>query len=176
MDQEQVVQPVYYLDGSPAPAGVPPSPVVAQPGPGGSVGAFGTTQPTGGTAFTESLSPQTIDQFTLQQIVEIFVVYAFIAAFGLAFFFVFYGGLSFILSGGNDEKIKQAVNTIRYSIIGLVVIILSFSFVAIVGRLFGLDVISYLSLNKIRESIRILIPQTAMNEAPAGLEWPEGKV
>lgn len=173
MPEELVIEPVYYNDGTPAPGSGDVS-------GGGFVEPINTVPPLGGTGTTDTafgggFRPDTLDQFSLQQIIEIFVVYAFIAAFALAFFFVFYGGLSFILSGGNDEKIKQAVNTIRYSIIGLVVIILSFSFVAIVGRLFGLDVISYLSLNKIRESIKILIPRTSY-EAPAGLEWPEGKV
>ena len=171
--QAQVIEPVYYLDGTPAAAGstgggvsvTPPTPPALN------------TQTSGSTAgtFGDGFNPGDIDQYTLQQIIEIFVVYAFIAAFAMAFFFIFYGGLSFILSGGNDEKIKQAVNSIRYSIIGLVVVILSFSFVAIIGRLFGLDLISYLSLNKIRESIKILIPKTA-SYVPEGLEWPEGKV
>ena len=169
MEETPVIEPVYYLDGTPAPGSVAPIDPI-QP-------LNGTVPVTGGdtSSFGGGFRPDTLDQFTLQQIIEVFVVYAFIAAFALAFFFVFYGGLSFILSGGNDEKIKQAVNTIRYSIIGLVIVILSFSFVAIIGRLFGLNMISYLSLNKIRDSIEILIPQTSY-EAPSDIVWPEAKV
>ena len=48
------------------------------------------------------------------------VAVAFIVAGVLAVVFIFFGGISFILSGGNEDKIKQAISTIRYSIIGLV--------------------------------------------------------
>lgn len=99
----------------------------------------------------------TLSTYTTMDLVQIFVVYAFIAAAGLSAVFIFIGGINFILSGGNDEKIKTAVNTIRYSIVGLIVTILSFTFVTIVGRIFGLDFMSYLSYDKIRTSVTQLI-------------------
>ena len=34
--------------------------------------------------------------------------------------FILWGGLLLILSGGKDEKIKPAINTIRYAIIGII--------------------------------------------------------
>ena len=46
-----------------------------------------------------------------KNIVELFVVYAFIIAGFLAFFFIFYGGLSFILSGGNVD-----INKLPFSV------------------------------------------------------------
>jgi predicted small integral membrane protein len=99
----------------------------------------------------------TLSAYTTMDLVQMFVVYSFIAAAGLSAVFVFIGGINFILSGGNDEKIKTAVNTIRYAIVGLIVTILSFTFVTIVGRIFGLDFMSYLSYDKIRTSITQLI-------------------
>ena len=98
-----------------------------------------------------------LSNYSVMDLVQIFVVYAFIIAAGLAALFVFIGGVNFILSGGDEEKIKKAVNTIRYSIVGLIVTILSFTFVTIVGRIFGLDFMSYLSYDKIRSSITELI-------------------
>jgi len=106
----------------------------------------------------------TLDSLDLRTLVEIFVTYAFIIAGGLAALFIFIGGISFILSGGNDEKIKQAVNTIRYSIIGLIVTILSFTFVTIVGRIFQLDFMSYLSYSKIRDSITTVLTPVNDND------------
>ncbi len=94
---------------------------------------------------------------SLNELVQMFVVYAFIIAAGLSAIFIFFGGVSFILSGGNDEKIKQAVNTIRYAIVGLIVTILSFTFVTIVGRMFGLNFLDYLSYGQIKDSINRLI-------------------
>lgn len=147
-EQDQVIQPVFYLDGS--------QPTTTAPTyNGGTIDPTLYSTPTtttggGASAYLEG---------GLVSIVEMFVVYAFIIAGFLAFFFIFYGGLSFILSGGNDEKIKQAVNTIRYSIIGLVIIILSFTFVSIIGRIFDLQLVPYLSVDKIWGAINNLLPK-----------------
>lgn len=111
----------------------------------------------------------TPDHLTLMDLVEMAVGYAFIAAFALSAVFIFVGGMSFILSGGNDEKIKQSVNTIRYAIIGLIITILSFTFVQIVGRIFGLDFLSYLSLNKIRNSVEMVF-QSGQTTQPTNFQ------
>lgn len=113
--------------------------------------------------FAATFNTGNLDELSLQQLVEMFVTYAFIIAGALSALFIFIGGISFILSGGNDEKIKQAVNTIRYSIIGLIVTILSFTFVTIVGRIFGLDFMSYLSYSKIRDSITTVLTPASQN-------------
>lgn len=49
--------------------------------------------------------------------------------------FIIIGGITFILSAGDDEKIKKAVHTIRYAIIGLVISFLAFFLVAWLSRL-----------------------------------------
>jgi len=98
-----------------------------------------------------------IMDLSLVDLVQMLIVYAFIIAAALSAIFIFVGGVSFILSGGNDEKIKAAVNTIRYSIIGLVVTILSFTFVTIIGRMFGLDFMSYISYSDIQARISQLV-------------------
>jgi hypothetical protein len=81
------------------------------------------------------------------------IAYAFLAAGVLSVAFIFWGGIKLILSGGDDEKIKGAIGSIRHAIIGLIVTILSFTAVAFVGRIFGLDLISYISMEKIWELI-----------------------
>ncbi|PIP65400.1 hypothetical protein COW95_01995 [Candidatus Peregrinibacteria bacterium CG22_combo_CG10-13_8_21_14_all_49_11] len=53
----------------------------------------------------------------------------------LSLLFIIWGGITFILSAGNDEKIKKAMHTIRYSIIGLVVSFLAFFLVTWIARL-----------------------------------------
>jgi uncharacterized membrane protein len=111
------------------------------------------------------MSPSTdlLGDLSLLDLVQMFVVYAFIGAAALSAIFIFVGGISFILSGGNDEKIKQAVNTISYSIIGLIVTILSFTFVAIVGRLFNLNFMGFLSYDRIRSDINRLVEPFSSN-------------
>ncbi len=99
----------------------------------------------------------TMNNFTVLELVQMFIVYAFIIAGALSAIFIFVGGVSFILSGGNDEKIKSAVNTIRYSIVGLIVTVLSFTFIMIVGRIFGLNLLNYISYDQIKCSINRLV-------------------
>ncbi|MCK5460603.1 hypothetical protein KAI58_01315 [Candidatus Gracilibacteria bacterium] len=108
-------------------------------------------------AFDSSFTTESLQQMDLMSLVQMFVVYAFLIAAALSAVFIFVGGMSFILSGGSDEKIKQAINTIRYAIIGLIVTILSFTFVTIVGRMFGLNFLDYLSYGQIKDSINRLI-------------------
>jgi len=100
---------------------------------------------------------------TIMEIVQMFIVYAFIIAAALSAIFIFVGGVSFILSGGNDEKIKSAVNTIRYSIVGLIITILSFTFVIFVGRIFGLNFLDYISFDQIKNSINRLFEDPGAN-------------
>ena len=81
------------------------------------------------------------------------IAYAIIIAGFLSVVFIFFGGISFILSGGQEDKIKQAVSTIRYAIIGLVVTMFSVAIVAFVGRALGLNVIQYINLGEIFDLI-----------------------
>jgi hypothetical protein len=55
-----------------------------------------------------------------------FIALALIAASMLCLVFIIVGGISFILSAGNEEKIKKAVHTIRFAIIGLFVTFIAF--------------------------------------------------
>lgn len=60
------------------------------------------------------------------EIVAIFVALGLIAATILCLIYIIVGGITFILSAGNDEKIKKAVHTIRFSIIGLFISFIAF--------------------------------------------------
>ena len=137
-------------------------------------GTLTTTMGVDGGGMTGSVGDTiaTLSSYTTMDLVQMFVVYAFIIAAGLSAVFVFIGGINFILSGGNDEKIKTAVNTIRYAIVGLIVTILSFTFVTIVGRIFGLDFMSYLSYDKIRTSITQLIDSSQGNPTTPHFRLP----
>jgi len=74
------------------------------------------------------------------------------------------GGISFITSGGDDEKIKSSVHTVRYAIVGLVVIFLSVLIIKLVGAIFGFNFLSYLSFEKIQEMINVIVER--MKEQP----------
>lgn len=77
------------------------------------------------------------------------IAYAIIVAGFLSIVFIFIGGISFILSGGQEEKIKQAVSTIRYAIIGLIITILAVVIVNAVGKIIGIDTTQYINFAEI---------------------------
>jgi hypothetical protein len=69
------------------------------------------------------------------EIVATFIALALITASILCLVFIIVGGITFILSAGNEEKIKKAVHTIRYAIIGLIVTFIAFFAVAWIANL-----------------------------------------
>jgi hypothetical protein len=76
-----------------------------------------------------------LEQGSIIDIVATFIALALIAASILCLIFIIIGGISFILSAGNEDKIKKAIHTIRYSIIGLIVTFIAFFAVAWVSKL-----------------------------------------
>ena len=87
--------------------------------------------------------------FDIVDLVNLGVAIAIILAGFLSVFYIFVGGISFILSGGQEDKIKQAVHTIRYAIIGLIVTIMSVTIIKIVGYIFNFDLLPLISWQKI---------------------------
>jgi hypothetical protein len=55
----------------------------------------------------------------------------------LATLFIVCGGIKWIMSGGDKNKVQSARNTIVYSILGLLLMLLSFFIVNVVANLFG---------------------------------------
>lgn len=72
---------------------------------------------------------------SIVDIVATFIALALIAASILSLIFIIVGGITFILSAGNEEKIKKAVHTIRFSIIGLFVTFIAFFAVSWISKL-----------------------------------------
>ncbi len=134
---------------------------VPKPGPAPSVET--TVPPTSdssGFISSEDNFTTILGDANILEIIQKLIVFAFIIAGLLSAIFIFVGGVSFILSGGNDEKIKKAVNTIRYAIVGLIITIFSFTFVTIVGRFFGLNLLDYISWEMVKNSIENVIQTT----------------
>ena len=76
-----------------------------------------------------------LENASILEIVATFVALGLIVASILCLVYIIIGGITFILSAGNEEKIKKAVHTIRFSIIGLFVAFLAFFVVAFLARL-----------------------------------------
>ncbi len=82
-------------------------------------------------------------------VIAIFVLVAGI----LSIVFVLYGGLLLILSWWKEDKIKPAVNTIRYALLGLIITVATIFLFPILGRLLGIDVEKYAKPTRILEKI-----------------------
>lgn len=60
----------------------------------------------------------------------------------LSVYFIIRGGINMITSGGHKEKFLMGRERVRYAIIGLIVILMSFFMVNIIGTFFGIDLLS----------------------------------
>lgn len=99
-----------------------------------------------------------LEQLSLTNVIYLFAALAILGAGALSIVFIFFGGFSFILSGGDEGKVKQAIHTIRYAIIGLVISLLSLVFVPLIGRLFGIN-LNFFDFQTLSERINILFDQ-----------------
>ncbi len=100
------------------------------------------------------------ENYEILEIINRGLAYAIIIAGLLSVIFIFVGGISFILSGGQEEKIKSAVSTIRYAIIGLIVTILATVIIGTVGKAMGLNIIEYINFGDIIDTITNITSQT----------------
>lgn len=81
--------------------------------------------------------------------ISLFVLFAWI----FSIVFILWGWLLLILSWWKDEKIKPAINTIRYAVIGVVITVLTIFVFPILWRLLWLDVEQYANPTRIFEKI-----------------------
>ena len=82
-------------------------------------------------------------------VISVFVLVAWI----LSIIFVLYWGLLLILSWWKEDKIKPAINTIRYAIFWLVITVASIFLFPILGKLLWIDVEQYAKPTRILEKI-----------------------
>jgi type IV secretion system pilin len=103
--------------------------------------------------------------YEVLEIINRGLAYAIIIAGFLSLVFIFVGGISFILSGGQEEKIKSAVSTIRYAIIGLIVTILATVIIGTIGKAMGLDIIRYINFGDIIDTITQITSDTGSSQS-----------
>ena len=99
-----------------------------------------------------------LQQLNLTDVVYLFAALAVLGAGALSIVFIFFGGFSFILSGGDEQKVKQAIHTIRYAIIGLIIALMSLVFIPILGNLFGVN-FNFLDFETLSQRINLLFSE-----------------
>lgn len=78
---------------------------------------------------------------TVGEVIRWGVTTLFVVATLLALFFLIFGGIAWIMSGGEKTKVEAARKRITFAIIGLVVAFMAFFIINILGNLFGVKLI-----------------------------------
>lgn len=83
--------------------------------------------------------------YDINDIIRVGIALVVLTSGFLAVIFILWWGVMLILSGGKDEKVKPAINSIRYAAVGLIVIVLSIFVAPKIGDMLGLNVSQYVS-------------------------------
>jgi len=87
-------------------------------------------------------APGNIPNVGISPIIQFAVTTLLVLAVIVTLFFLVYGGISFITSGGDKQKVVQARLRITYAIVGLIIIFLSFFIVNLIGGVFGINILN----------------------------------
>ena len=94
-----------------------------------------------------------IESYSLNDVLSIAVGLVVLFSAVIAVLYCIWGGLLLIMSGGNEEKIKPAVNHIRHAVIGLVAIMVMIFIIPKVLNYFQLPFASDLEANHIFQTL-----------------------
>ncbi len=94
--------------------------------------------------------------YELEDIIRVGIALLVLVSGLLSVLFIIWGGVMLILSGGKDEKVKPAINSIRYAVLGIVLIIVAIFAAPKLGDLLGLNVSKYVSPGTIFSTIQDL--------------------
>ncbi|MBI4836492.1 MAG: hypothetical protein HY817_04505 [Candidatus Abawacabacteria bacterium] len=100
--------------------------------------------------------------YSVLELVNKGIALAILAAGFLSIIFMLWGGIRFIVSGGKEDKVKSAMHSIRYALIGLVVTILSITIINLVGRVFNLQLVNYLSFDGIIATVNSIFTSSSL--------------
>lgn len=106
-------------------------------------------------AATPLLDPSV--SYTSTDIIRIGIALVVLVAIVCAIVFIIWGWLMLILSGGKNDKVSSALWSIRYSIIGVIVIVLALFIIPPAGELLGLGNFEYISPKNIFDTLQVLM-------------------
>ncbi|EKE26300.1 MAG: hypothetical protein ACD_4C00342G0003 [uncultured bacterium (gcode 4)] len=94
--------------------------------------------------------------YQLDDIIRVAIALVIFISWMLAVFFIIWWWVMLILSGWKEDKVKPATNSIRYSVIWLIIIILAVFITPKLGDMLGLNVSKYVSPDVIFSTIQDL--------------------
>jgi hypothetical protein len=103
-------------------------------------------------AAPSAFNPQ--QTYGLEDIIRVGIALVVLVSGLLSVLFIIWGGVMLILSGGKDEKVKPAVNSIRYAVLGIILVIVAIFAAPKLGDLLGLNVSQYVSPKTIFSTIQ----------------------
>lgn len=96
----------------------------------------------GGTSIRGAGGAPTGGTLTLQIIIQVLISYLYIAAIILALFFLVWGGINWIASEGDKQRLAQARQKIVFAIIGLIIAFLAYFIINLIGTFFGVRLLT----------------------------------
>lgn len=112
--------------------------------------------------------------YDIDDVVRIGVALVVLVSGFLSVLFIIWGGLMLILSGGKEEKVQPAINSIRYAVVGIIVVVLSLFVLPRLGDLLGLDISTYLAPKTIFSTIQDLSARIFGGSSSSSLGLPGG--
>lgn len=95
--------------------------------------------PTPGTKIPITAPAGSITQLCLTQLPQFLIQLIFIIGVIVAIIFIIYGGIKWVLSGGDKSAVESARNHIIAAIVGLIIVVGAFFIIGIIFQLVGAD-------------------------------------
>ena len=76
-----------------------------------------------------------LEDGSILDIIATFVALGLVLAAVLCLVYIIFGGITFILSAGNEDKVKKSADTIRYAVFGLFIAFIAFFVVSFIARI-----------------------------------------
>ena len=87
-----------------------------------------------------------LENVTVPSIISGAITLVLVAAGVIFFFMLIYGGIKWIMSGGDKANTESARNTVTAALIGLVIVFSAWAIAQLIGFLFGVSIIGELDL------------------------------
>lgn len=94
--------------------------------------------------------------YEIHDLIRMWIALIILISWVLSVFFIIWWWVMIILSGWKDDKVKPAINSIRYSIVWLILIVFTVFFAPRIWDLLWLNIWEYISADNIFQEIRNL--------------------
>lgn len=85
---------------------------------------------------------QKLGDITIPALISAFIKFALIIAALIAFAFLIFGGVKWIMSGGDKEQTAKAQGTITAALIGLVIVFAAWAIIRLIEVFFGVTILT----------------------------------